>query len=44
MANEAVKLRQPVARRWPRIPFEIRLVMWWYIWLLVLLFCSAAFR
>ena len=38
MANQAVKLRQPVARRWPRIPFEIRLVLWWCVWLLVLLF------
>ncbi len=38
MANEALKLRQPIVRRWPRIPFEIRLVTWWCIWLLILLF------
>src|SRR5215208_2965734 len=38
MANKAVALRQPMARRWMRIPFEIRLVMWWCVWLLVLLF------
>jgi polar amino acid transport system permease protein len=38
MANEAVKLRWPAARRWPRIPFEIRLVIWWCAWLLILLF------
>ena len=38
MANEAVKLRQPMAVRWSRIPFELRLVLWWGVWLLVLLF------
>jgi polar amino acid transport system permease protein len=38
MANEAAKLRWPAARRWPRIPFEIRLVIWWCAWLLILLF------
>ncbi|MEO7908955.1 MAG: ABC transporter permease subunit, partial [Roseiflexaceae bacterium] len=38
MANEAVKLRQPVARRWPRLPYELRLVLWWCVWLLILLF------
>src|SRR5205085_2349107 len=38
MANKAVELHQPVIRRWPRIPFEIRLVTWWCIWLLILLF------
>src|SRR5215203_1847759 len=38
MANEAVKLRQPMIRHWPRIPFEIRLGLWWCVWLLVLLF------
>ena len=38
MANEAVELHQPVARRWPRIPFELRLGMWWCFWLLILLF------
>jgi polar amino acid transport system permease protein len=38
MANEAVKLRQPVIQRWPRIPFELRLGAWWCIWLLILLF------
>jgi polar amino acid transport system permease protein len=38
MANKAVELHQPVARRWPRIPFELRLGLWWCIWLLILLF------
>jgi polar amino acid transport system permease protein len=38
MANKAVELHQPVARRWPRIPFELRLVIWWCAWLLILLF------
>jgi hypothetical protein len=38
MANEAVKLRQPMIRHWPRIPFEISLGLWWCFWLLVLLF------
>ncbi len=38
MANEAVKLRQPMALRWSRIPFELRLGLWWCVWLLVLLF------
>src|SRR6195952_594505 len=38
MANEAVGLRPPVARRWSSIPFPIRLAAWWGVWLLVLLF------
>src|SRR5688500_17583881 len=38
MANKAVELRQPVAWRWSRIPFELRLVLWWGLWLVVLLF------
>ncbi len=38
MANKAVELRQPVAVRWSRIPFELRLVVWWCLWLLILLF------
>ena len=38
MANKAIELRQPIARRWPRIPFELRLGIWWCLWLLVLLF------
>jgi polar amino acid transport system permease protein len=38
MAHEAVELHQPIARRWPRLPFELRLVIWWCVWLLILLF------
>jgi polar amino acid transport system permease protein len=38
MANKAVGLRQPAARRWPQLPFQIRLLIWWCVWLLVLLF------
>jgi len=38
MANKAVELHQPIARRWPRLPFELRLVIWWCAWLLILLF------
>jgi polar amino acid transport system permease protein len=38
VANKAVELHQPIARRWPRIPFELRLGIWWSVWLLVLLF------
>ena len=38
MANKAVELRQPVALRWLRIPFELRMGLWWCFWLLVLLF------
>jgi polar amino acid transport system permease protein len=38
MAHEAVELHQPIARRWPRLPFELRLVIWWCAWLLILLF------
>jgi polar amino acid transport system permease protein len=37
MANKAIELRQTVARRWPRLPFQIRLLIWWCIWLLGLL-------
>ena len=38
MANEAAELQPPVARRWSGIPFPIKLVAWWGVWLLVLLF------
>src|SRR6266542_5569385 len=36
MANEAAKLPQLVARRGPRIPFRLSLVVWWGVWLLLL--------
>jgi len=38
MASKAIELRQPLAWRWSRIPFELRMALWWGIWLLVLLF------
>ena len=38
MANKAVELQPPVARRWSTIPFPIKLVLWWCVWLLLLLF------
>jgi polar amino acid transport system permease protein len=38
MADEALELRPPAARRWPAIPFGAQLALWWCIWLLLLLF------
>jgi polar amino acid transport system permease protein len=38
MANRAVELPIPMARRGPRAPFGISLAIWWCVWLLVLLF------
>jgi polar amino acid transport system permease protein len=38
MANKAIGLRQQPARRWLTFPFEIRLLLWWCVWLLLLLF------
>src|SRR5262245_40560439 len=38
MADKAVDLHQPAARRWPRLPFRVRLVIWWCIWLLLRVF------
>jgi len=36
MTNKAVELRGPAAWRWSRLPFEIRLLFWWCVWLLLL--------
>jgi polar amino acid transport system permease protein len=38
MADKAVELRQAPERRWMRLPFEFRLLLWWCAWLIVLLF------
>jgi len=38
MANKVAELSPTVPRRWPRTSFIVRLLVWWCIWLLVLLF------
>ena len=44
MANEAVDLPQPAARRLPRIPFRGKLVLWWVLWLGVLVLLFSGFQ